>query len=132
MATSSNGQRRPLDTPRSNVVDMFATLQGGGAAANLVNLDANVNGGGEITSAVRTQAGTYTITFAKKWPMLLMAPLFSFVDPIGVSGLDGTATAIDVVNGTATFVFANNATPADVAATTTIYVRWTVRSVSKN
>lgn len=131
MATSSNGQRHPLDTPRIACVDLFARLQGTGAA-DMTNLDSTVNGGGEIVSAVHTGTGTYIITFAKKWPQLLMAPTFSFVDAGGVLGFDAQATAIDVTAGTATFAFANNATPADVATTTTVYVRWTVRAVSKN
>jgi len=132
---SPNGQRRPIETPRSQVIDLFATLVGGGAAANLVNGDSAINGGGEIISAVRSALGTYTITFAKKWSQLVQYPVFSFFDAtaVNVAGLDGNTTAIDVTAGTATFVFSQNSTTlVDLATTTTVTVRWAVRPVNKN
>jgi|ERR1700760_212236 len=132
MATSSNGQRHTLETPRTFTVEMFAQLQGGGVGANLVNSDATVNGGGEIVSAVWQSTGIYAITFAKAWPMLLYPPIFSFIDPNGVLGFDGQATVMNVAGRTATFQFSTGAALGDVATTTTVYVRWTVRAVSKN
>lgn len=132
MATSSNGERRPLETPRTYCVELFSTLQGGGASTNLTNLDATRNGGGEITAATWLSTGRYTITFAKKWPLLLYAPEFTFVDVSGTGGANAQATAIDVTAGTATFNFYINNTLTDVASTTTIYVRWVVRAVNKN
>lgn len=132
MATSSNGQRRPFETPRTYCVEIFAQLQGGGVGVNLVNLDASVNGGGEIVSAVWQSTGTYAITFAKEWPQLLFAPLFTFIDSNGVLGFDAQATAMNVVGKTATFAFSTGAALGDVATTTTVYVRWTVRAVNKN
>jgi hypothetical protein len=135
MSNSPNGQRRPIDTPRTYVVDLFAKLTGGGAAADMVNADSAVNGGGEIVTAVRAAQGSYTITFRKLWPQLLDAPKFSFIDATAanVAGLDGTVTAIDVTAGTATFFFSQNSTTGvDIPTTTTVYVRWTVRASSKN
>lgn len=130
-----NGQRRPLETPRTYVVDLFAKLTGGGAATDMVNADSAINGGGEISAAVRASLGTYTITFRKFWPQLLDAPKFSFVDATAanIAGLDGAVTAIDATAGTATFVFSQNSTTlVDLPTTTTVYVRWAVRASSKN
>lgn len=133
--STPNGQRKPIDTPRSHVVDLFAKLTGGGAAADAVNADSAIDGGGEISAAVRSALGTYTITFRKLWPALLHAPVFSFVEATAATGagIDGFATAIDVTAGTATFVFSQNSTTLiDLPTTTTVYVRWTVRAVNKN
>lgn len=132
---SPNGQRRPIETPRTYVVDLFAKLTGGGAAADLVNADSAINGGGEIVTAVRSGLGTYTVTFRKQWPQLLDAPRFSFIDATAtvIAGLDGACTAFDSAAGTATFVFSQNSTTlVDLATTTTVYARWSVRAVSKN
>lgn len=132
---SPNGQRHPLNTPRTYTVTLYAKLTGGGAAADMVNAESAVNGGGEIATAVRSGLGTYTITFRKFWPQLLGAPKFSFVDATAtnIAGLDGAVTAIDVTAGTATFVFSQNSTTlVDIATTTTVYVNWTVRASSKN
>lgn len=129
-----NGQRYPLETGRSQIVDLFAKLTGAGAA-DMVNADSAVNGGGEITAAVHGITGTYTITFAKKWSQLVQAPQFTFVDATSnnIAGLEGSCTAIDVAAGTATFVFSQNSTTlVDVPSTTTVYVRWAVRSTNKN
>jgi hypothetical protein len=128
--SSPNGQRNELQTPRSQVIELFATLTGGGVGANLVNADSTIPGGGEITSAVWSSTGTYTITFAKKWSQLIFAPIASFVG--ATQDFNVQCSAIDVTAGTATFVFGSNTTPTDVATTTTCYVRWTVRPVSKN
>lgn len=133
--STPNGQRRPLETPRSQVVDLMAKLTGGGAATDMVNADSAINGGGEISAAVRSALGTYTITFRKNWPQLVQAPVFSFVDATAanIAGLDGAVTAIDVTAGTATFVFSQNSTTlVDLPTTTTVYVRWAVRSTNKN
>lgn len=133
--TTPNGQRSLINTPRSHVVDLFAKLTGGGAAADMVNADSAINGGGEISAAVRAALGTYTIAFRKSWPQLVQAPIFTFVDATAanVSGLDGDCTAIDVTAGTATFVFSQNSTTlVDIPTTTTVYVRWAVRASSKN
>lgn len=132
---SPNGQRNPVMTPRTAVIDLFAKLTGGGAAADMVNADSGINGGGEIVTAVRSALGTYTITFRKNWSQLVQAPTFTFVDATAtnVAGLDGNCTAIDVVAGTATFVFSQNSTTlVDIPSTTTVYVRWAVRSTNKN
>jgi hypothetical protein len=131
--TTPNGQRRPLETPRSQVVDLFATLTGNGSG-NLINADSGINGGGEITSGTHTGTGTYTIVFAKKWSQLVQQPSFSFMDATAsnILGFDGYTTAIDVTAGTATFVFAVGSVATDLPATTTVTVRWTVRPVSKN
>lgn len=132
---SPNGQRYPLQTPRTYAVTLYAKLTGGGAATDMVNADSAINGGGEIVSAVRSALGTYTITFRKNWAQLLMAPDFTFVDATAanIAGLDGAVTAMDVTAGTATFVFSQNSTTlVDIATTTTVYVNWTVRTVSKN
>ena len=134
MSNSPNGQRRPIETPRSQVVDVFAKLTGAGAA-DLVNADSAINGGGEIVTAVHGITGTYAITFRKLWPQLVQAPTFTFVDATSnnIAGLEGSVTAIDVTAGTATFVFSQNSTTlVDVPATTTIYIRWAVRSTNKN
>lgn len=129
--SSPNGQRHPVETPRTHVVELYATLTGGGAAANMVNADSAVNGAGEIVSAVYAgSTGTYTITFRKLWPQLLYPPIATFIGATADFNL--TVSAIDVTAGTATFVFNSNTTPTDVATTTTAYIRWTVRSVSKN
>ena len=135
MANSPSGQRRPIETPRSQVVDVFAKLTGGGAAADMVNADSGINGGGEIATAVRAAQGSYTITFRKLWPQLVQSPVFTFVDATAanVAGLDGNCTAIDVAAGTATFFFSQNSTTGvDIPTTTTVYVRWAVRSTNKN
>jgi hypothetical protein len=132
---SPNGQRRPIETPRTYVVDVFAKLTGGGAATDMVNADSAINGGGEIVTAVRSALGTYTITFRKQWPQLVQSPTFTFVDAtaVNIAGLDGNCTAIDVTLGTATFVFSQNSTTlVDIPTTTTVYVRWAVRASSKN
>lgn len=130
---SPNGQRNPLTTFRSSAHICYATMVGGGAAADLsVAADAATNGGGEIVSATRTGAGTYNIVFRHLWPQLLQAPDFSFVDTGGTNGRSGQCTAIDVTAGTATFVFSVNGTPTDVTTTTTIYANWAVRTSSKN
>jgi hypothetical protein len=125
-----NGQRNPLETPRTGVVELFAKLTGGGVGADLVNSDSAVNGGGEIVSAVWSSTGTYTVTFRKAWPQLLFAPIATFVGATQDFNLQ--CSAIDVAAQTATFVFGSNTTPTDVATTTTCYVRWTVRSSGKN
>lgn len=133
--SSPNGPKHPIDTPRTSVVELFAKLTGGGAAADMVNADSTINGAGEIVTAVRSALGTYTITFRKLWPQLLSAPFFTFVEPTAATGagIDGFATAIDVTAGTATFVFSQNSTTLiDIPTTTTVYVRWAVRTVSKN
>jgi hypothetical protein len=133
--TTPNGQRSPINTPRTYVVDVFAKLTGGGAATDMVNADSTINGGGEISSAVRSALGTYTITFRKTWPQLVQSPTFTFVDAtaVNIAGLDGNCTAIDVTAGTATFVFSQNSTTlVDIPSTTTVYVRWAVRASSKN
>lgn len=133
--STPNGQRRPIDTPRTCVVDLFAKLTGGGAAADMVNADSGINGGGEIATAVRSALGTYTITFRKTWSQLVQAPVFTFVDATAatIAGIDGNTTAIDVTAGTATFVFSQNSTTLiDIPTTTTVYVRWAVRFTNKN
>lgn len=131
MSTTLNGQRHPLTTLRTYTHRCFATLVGGGAAANMTVSDAGGYGAGEIISATYSgSTGVYTIAFRRLWPQLLSAPDFTFVGD--VNGFNGVTTAIDVTAGTATFKFANNATPADVATTTTVYVEWTVRTVSRN
>jgi hypothetical protein len=117
------------------VVDVFAKLTGGGAAADMVNADSAINGGGEIVTAVRSALGTYTITFRKFWSQLVQAPVFTFVDATAtnIAGIDGNTTAIDVTAGTATFVFSQNSTTLiDIPSTTTVYIRWSVRTTSKN
>lgn len=125
-----NGQRHPLQTPRHDTVECFAKLTGGGVGVDLVNADSAVNGGGEIVSAVWSSTGTYTVTFRKKWPMLLYPPTMA---PVGATAdFNLQISAIDVAAGTATFVFNSNTTPTDVATTTTCYIRWTVRASSKN
>ncbi len=132
---SPNGQRHPLNTPRTYAVTLYAKLIGGGPAADMVNADSAVNGGGEIATAVRSGLGTYTITFRKVWSQLLMAPDFTFVDATAanIAGLDGAVTAMDVTTGTATFVFSQNSTTlVDIPTTTTVYVNWTVRASNKN
>lgn len=131
--TTPNGQRHPLQTPRTYVVTLFSKMQGGGNG-DLVNLDAGVNGGGEIVSAVHTGTGTYSVTFAKPWSQLLYAPEFSYVDPTASNtlGFDGVVTAIDVTARTATFVFASNTAATDIPSTTTVYITWTVRASNKN
>lgn len=133
--TTPNGQRNPINTPRTAVVDLFAKLTGGGAATDMTNADSGVNGGGEISAAVRSALGTYTITFRKTWSQLVQSPVFSFIDSTAtnVAGLDGNCTAIDVTAGTATFVFSQNSTTlVDIPTTTTVFVRWAVRSTNKN
>lgn len=130
MTFAPNGQRNPVNTPRTYVVELFAKLTGGGVGIDLVNADSAVNGGGEIVSAVWASTGTYTVTFRKSWPQLLFAPTASFV--AGTQDFNLQCSAIDVAAGTATFVFGSNTTPTDVATTTTVYVRWTVRASSKN
>lgn len=128
-----NGQRYPLETGRSQVVDLNATLTGNGSG-NLINADSALNGGGEITSGTHTGTGTYTIVFAKKWSQLVALPSFGFLDATAsnILGFDGVCTAIDVTAGTATFVFAIGNVATDLPATTTITVRWAVRSTNKN
>ena len=129
--SSPNGQRNTIQTPRTEVIELFAKLTGGGAAADLTNSDSAINGGGEISSAVYAgTTGTYTVTFRKLWPQLVFAPIASFVG--GNADFNMNCTAIDVTAGTATFQFNSNTTPADVPTTTIAYVRWTVRAVSKN
>lgn len=128
--TTPNGQRHELRTPRTYCVDLFSTLTGGGVGADLANADSAINGGGEIVSAVWSSTGTYTVTFRKKWPQLLFAPIATFVG--GTQDFNLQCSAIDVTAGTATFVFGSNTTPTDVPTTTTAYIRWTVRAVSKN
>lgn len=132
--TTPNGQRNPVETPRTKVVQLFATLTGGGASTSLVNSDAAVNGGGEIVSATWTTTGTYSVVFAKKWPQVLCLPDFSFLDATAsnVSGMNGICTAFSATAGTATFVFAVNTTPTDLLTSTTVTVNWAVRAVSKN
>lgn len=130
-----NGQRNDYSTVRTYVVELFAKLTGGGAAADMVNADSAINGGGEIVTAVRSALGTYTVTFRKNWSQLLYSPNFAFVDSTAtnIAGLDGNCTAIDVTAGTATFTFSQNSTTlVDIPTTTTVYVRWTVRASSKN
>ena len=131
MSTTLNGQRHPLTTLRTYTHKCFSRLTGGGAAADLVVADAGSYAAGDIVSATYSgSTGIYTIAFRRLWPQLLSAPVFSFVGD--VNGFNGVATAIDVTAGTATFKFANNATAADVATTTTVYVEWTVRTNSRN
>jgi hypothetical protein len=125
-----NGQRNPVETPRTYVVELFAKLTGGGVGVDLVNSDSAVNGGGEIVTAVWASTGTYTVTFAKKWPQLMFAPIATFVG--GTQDFNLQASAIDVTAGTATFVFGSNTTPTDIPTTTTAYIRWTVRAVNRN
>jgi hypothetical protein len=133
MAQAPNGQRNPVTTFRTNVHECFAALTGGGAA-DMVVADSSTNGGGEIVSAVRTGTGAYTLTFRRNYPQLLFAPLFSFVDSSGVLGWDATTKAIDLTANppTATILVGLNNTATDVATTTTVYIRWAVRTVSKN
>lgn len=128
--TLPNGERNPLLVAHeSYAVDVFAKLTGGGVGADLVNSDSANRGGGEIVSGVWTSTGTYTITFRHAYPALLMAPVATFVG--GTQSFNMQCSAIDVVAGTATFVFGSNTTPTDVATTTTVYVRWTVLAVNK-
>lgn len=133
MAQAPNGQRNPVETPRTKVVELFATLTGGGAS-DMVNADSGINGGGEIVSAVHTGTGAYTLTFRKNWSQLLYAPAFSFVDSGGILGWDATVKTIDLTANppTATILVGLNNTATDVATTTTVYVRWTVRATNKN
>lgn len=121
MATRTN---RPVDSTKHGVVELFAKLTGGGAAASLT-----VNGTGgvvptDIVSATYSATGTFTVVFRDKYGRLLAAPTFSFVGANG--GMTGKCTAIDVAAGTATFLISYSTTPADPDTTDTIYVRWTV------
>lgn len=128
-----NGQRYPLETGRSQIVDLFATLTGNGSG-NLINADSGINGGGEILSGTHTATGTYTIAFAKAWSQLVALPSFGFLDATAsnILGFDGVCTAIDVTAKTATFVFSIGNVATDLPATTTVTVRWAVRSTNKN
>lgn len=125
-----NGQRYPLNVTRAHAVECFAQLTGGGVGTSLVNADSTDPGSGEIVSATWSSTGTYTVVFRKLWPELLYAPVATFVGATADFNL--SVSAIDVTAGTATFVFNSNTTPTDVATTTTAYIRWVVRSTSKN
>ena len=128
-ATTLNGQRHPMQSSTNYAVECFAKLTGGGASTDLVNSDSAIRGGGEIVSAVWSSTGTYTVTFRKSWPALLYPPVMV---PVGATAdFNLEVSAIDVVAGTATFIFNSNTTPADVATTTTCYLRWTVLAVNK-
>lgn len=131
--STPNGQRNPINTPRSMVVDLFATLTGNGSG-NLINADSGINGGGEILSGTHTATGTYTIVFAKKWSQLVQLPSFGFLDATAsnILGFDGVCTAIDVTAGTATFAFSIGSVATDLPTTTTVTVRWAVRPTNKN
>lgn len=129
------GQRHPLQTPRTHVVTLYATLTGGGAA-DMVNADSAANGGGEIVSAVRTGTGAYTLTLRKQWPAAVSTFSASFLDATNsaIAGFDVATLTMNLTANppTATVVFNASTTPTDVATTTTVYLNWTVRSVNKD
>lgn len=114
---------------KSEMCLLSAKLTGAGAA-DMVNADSANMGGGEVSSAVRTGAGTFNLTFRKKYPEL-KCPF-----PPGIVGttvgLDGTFTAFDPVAGTATLKLAVGNTPTDPASTDTVYLAWIVRNSGLN
>jgi hypothetical protein len=122
MATKSF---RPIQTSKHAAIVLFAKLTGGGAATSLV-----VGGTGGpvptdiVSAAYDSTTGQFAIVFRDKYPVLLSAPVFSFVGT--QPGMEGKCTAIDVSAGTATFLISYSTTPADPATTDTIYVTWTV------
>ena len=128
--STPNGQRYPHHVTRAHTVECFAQLTGGGVGVDLVNADSTDPGAGEIVSAVWSSTGTYTVTFRKSWPELLYPPTAQFVG--ATADFNMNCSAVDVSAKTATFVFNSNTTPTDVATTTTAYIRWVVRSTSKN
>lgn len=128
--STPNGQRYPHQVTRAHTVECFAQLTGGGVGTDLVNADSDDPGSGEIVSATWTSTGTYAVVFRKLWPELLYPPQAVFVGATADFNLE--VSAIDVTAGTATFVFNSNTTPTDVDTTTTVYIRWVVRSTSKN
>lgn len=126
--SGGNRSHYAIETPRTEVKQLFATLNGA-AAADLTPVTAE-SANGEIVSATRTGAGVYNVTFRYGYPQLKQAPTCSFI--AATAGLIGSFSAFDVVNGTGTLRTFVGSTPTDVGAGDQISIAWSVRNSGKN
>jgi hypothetical protein len=118
-----------VKTPKSDVQLLTAKLQGGGAA-DMVNTESGNLGGGEVVSAVRTGAGTFNLTFRKKYPELKCCGEPGIIGT--TAGLDGRFSAFDTTAGTATLVLEVGAVATDPATTDFVHLSWFVRNSGFN
>ncbi len=128
MPTRGNRTTFPPTTPRSEIVQLYAAVIGGGAADCTLSAQEALNG--EIVTMARTNAGKYTATFRYTYPELKMAPSFSFVGT--TDGLKAQCASIDITTGTAAVEVYVGSTPTDLTTTDTMYVHWVVRNSGKN
>lgn len=125
----ANRSTFPIVGLKSDTQLITAKLTGAGAA-DMVNAESANMGGGEVSSAVRTGTGTFTLTFRKKYPQLK-----SVWKPATVgttAGLTGRFSALDVAAGTATLVLEVGAVATDPASTDTVYLNFLVRNSGLN
>lgn len=116
----------PIDGMRSKEILLTAQVTGGGAAA-----DCTVPTGSEIASCVYAAAtGKYTVTFRRKFPELLCAPVGVLVGT--TDGLRASFSAIDIEAGTATMETWVGNTATDMATTDTMHFMWAVRDSGAN
>jgi hypothetical protein len=128
MARSGNRTTSPVETPRTCVQVLYATLVGGGAGDLTMSAQEALNG--EIVSAARTGAGKYTVTFRYVYPELKRAPVFGFIAT--TDGLVAQFASIDITTGTGALETYVGSTPTDLATTDTITLDWVVRNSGKN
>lgn len=116
----SHATTYPLDTRKPNREDVIMSLTGGGAA-DATNPDSAKFGGGEIVTAVRSGAGTFALTFRRKWPV----GKFIGHGHVGTTaGLKARLTAFSPSAGTATLVLEVGAVATDPATTDTIHLHF--------
>lgn len=128
MARSGNRTTYAVETPRTCVQTLYATLTGAAAADLTLGTQEALNG--EIVSAVRTGAGKYTVTFRYVYPELKRAPVFGFVGT--TDGLIAQFASLDITTGTGALETYVGSTPTDLATTDTITIDWVVRNSGKN
>jgi len=129
MASDPVKQAHPLDVERTEARLLTAHFTGGGTGQLAMSTAEAANGA--ILSTNRTGVGTHTVIFRNFFPILKVAPIFSFT---GTLPFTGRCSAIDYTADppTATFVFSVGAFETDIPTTDTVDVSWMVRNSARN
>lgn len=125
----ANRKTYDLQVVKDQMQLLTAKFQGAGDT-DMVNQESAYMGGGEISSAVRTGTGLYTLTFRKKYPELkhLVQPhVFGTTDDLQCKVLTW-----DVAAGTATIKLEVGTVATAPAATDFVHFAWVVRNSGQN
>ncbi len=128
MPRSANRTVYPVETPRTSVQTLYATLTGAGTGELTMSTQEALNG--EIATSVRSDVGKHTFTSRYLYPQLKANPVFSFVGT--TDGLVGQCSAVNMAAGTFAVEFYVGSTPTDLATTDTVTMSWVVRNSGKN